>query len=365
MSALAQKHHAINLGQGFPDFDIDQKLISYVTQAMQEGHNQYAPMPGNLALRESLSRKIITRYQVAIDPNIEITITAGATQAIFTIIQALVHAGDEVLVMEPAYDCYIPAILLCGALPVCYRMEAPDFKVDWKALSKLINRHTRMIIINTPHNPTGTILRDEDMRALSNIVQNTDIIILSDEVYEHIIFDGQLHHTIIQYPELKKRGVAVFSFGKTFHTTGWKLGYIVAPEVISQEIRKVHQYNVFSVNSSMQQGLAYYLTDKGVYEGLEKFYQDKRDFLNKLLTTMVWNPILSQGTYFQLYSYADISHEADIDYAQQLVIKYGVTTIPLSVFYTNNWDQKLLRICFAKKSQTLIDAAEKLLAMAR
>ena len=358
MSALAKKHNAINLSQGFPDFPSDPKLIELVTKAMKEGYNQYSPMQGSLFLREQIARKFTALYQTNYNPETEITISAGATQAIFTIISAFIHENDEVILFKPAYDCYEPAIELHKGKSVFVQLESPYYKVDWLAVKKLITHKTKMIIINTPHNPCGTVWSKEDLLALENLVKDSNIIILSDEVYEHIIFDGQQHQSACLFPALKERSFIVASFGKTFHNTGWKIGYCVAPIELMKEYQKVHQYNVFSANHPMQIGIAEYLKNAENYLELPEFYQQKRDFFLKAIQNSKFEFIPSGGTYFQLLSYKNISDENDIDFAKRLAIDYGIACIPISVFNVNNLDTKMLRFCFSKKEETLEKAAE-------
>jgi len=327
MSALATEHNAINLGQGFPDFDCAGELKDSINLHLQNGKNQYCPMAGLLWLRETLASKISKLYNVNINPSSEITITAGATQALFTAISAFVHPGDEVIIIEPAYDSYLPSIQLCGGVPVAYQLEGPEFKVDWNELQSLITSRTRMIIINTPQNPIGKTLKENDLLALQEIVKDKNIIVLSDEVYEHLIYDDQSHQSVLKYPELYQQSLAVYSFGKTFHSTGWKIGYCVGPEHLMNEFRKVHQWNVFCVNSFVQYGLNDYLKDESSYLGLNRFYQQKRDHLGQVLAESKLTPIHSEGTYFQLFDYSEISKENDVDFAKRMTVEYGVAAI--------------------------------------
>ena len=361
MSALAEQHKALNLSQGFPNFDTPEPLKNLVNHYMQAGKNQYAPMPGLLTLRSCLAEKMQKMYGCDVDPTEEITITVGGSQAIFTAIMAFVKAGDEVILIEPCYDSYAPSIEICGGKVIPYRLEAPDFKIDWDVFSKLITDKTRMIVINTPHNPTGKTLKINDLQNLEKITEGSDILIMSDEVYEHLIFDGQRHESILRYPNLWKRSMAVFSFGKTFHATGWKMGYLVAPAHLMREFRKVHQFNVFSVNTPMQYAIADYLADENTYLSLPNFYQAKRDlFLNEMRNSR-FVPLSSEGTYFQLFDYQHISDEMDVDFCKRLTIEHGVATIPISVFYGNGASNaKIVRLCFAKTEDTLKQAAEKL-----
>jgi len=358
MSKLAKKHHAINLSQGFPDFDTDSKLIELVTEAMKKGYNQYAPMQGVFALREQILEKFNNLYQSTYHPNTEITITSGATQAIFTIIIAFIHKDDEVILFKPAYDCYEPAIDLQEGKPIYVQLKAPNFRIDWNKVKQLINSKTNMIIINSPHNPSGTIWTKEDMLALEKLVKDTDIIILSDEVYEHIIFKDKPHQSLCLFPHLKERSFIVASFGKTFHNTGWKIGYCVAPKALMHEFRKVHQFNVFCVNHPMQIAFSEYLKNENNYLSLNSFYQDKRDYFLNGLQNSRFKFTPSQGTYFQLLDYSAITDENDVDFAKRLAIEHQIAAIPISVFNTDGLDQKMLRFCFAKKEETLQRAIE-------
>ncbi|MCB0408720.1 MAG: methionine aminotransferase [Flavobacteriales bacterium] len=358
MSQLANENNAINLSQGFPDFKSSDKLIDLVTSAMKQGLNQYAPMAGVLALREQIAIKTEKLYGAKYHPESEITITSGATQAIFTAIAATITEDDEVIIFTPAYDCYEPAIELNGGKSVFVQLHAPDYKIDWEQVKKLINQRTKMIIINTPHNPSGKTLSEKDMQALEKIVSNTDIIVLSDEVYEHIIFDGKPHQSAAKYPGLMERSFIISSFGKTFHNTGWKMGYCVAPKNLMTEFRKAHQFIVFSSNTPMQFALAEYLKQEENYLQLSGFYQQKRDFFVNLIQGSNFEILPSQGTYFQLLSFENISDEKDTDFAIRLTKEYKLASIPVSVFYHKNVDEKILRFCFAKKEETLEKAAE-------
>lgn len=363
MSALANEYRAINLSQGFPGFAVSSELIDLVYQKMKEGHNQYAPMPGILPLRECISEKINSLYSADYNPETEITITAGGTQAIYTAIAAVVKEGDEVIVFEPAYDSYVPAIELCGGIPVCLHLKAPDYHIDWNEVKKFISQKTRMIMINTPHNPTGAILTAKDMHQLEKITHNSDILILSDEVYEHIIFDGYEHQSVTRYPKLADRSFVVFSFGKTYHATGWKMGYILAPDKLMAEFRRVHQFNVFSANTPIQYALADYMKEKKHYLGLSSFYQKKRDYFLKLMKGSRFKPLTCSGSYFQLMNYSKISDEKDTDFAKRITKEFGVASIPVSIFYNSPPEQKILRFCFAKENDMLQKAAEKLSAI--
>jgi methionine aminotransferase len=358
MSGLSNQHNAINLSQGFPNFDCDKRLKDLINHYVQNGHNQYCPMTGVPALTQRLVDKVKRLYQVEYNPKTEINITSGATQAIFSTIHAFIHPGDEVIIVEPAYDCYQPSIQLAGGTVVPYQIKAPDWKIDWEAFGKKISPKTRMIILNTPHNPSGSILTDVDYQALQKLVAGTDILILSDEVYEHMIYDGQKHCSILSYPALRERSLAVYSFGKSLHATGWKLGYIVGDEALMHEFRKVHQFDVFSSNTPMQYAIADYLEDENTYLGLSSFFQQKRDlFLDKIKDTpLKFTP--SAGTYFQVVDYSAISDEPDTEFAKRMTIEYGVAVIPISVFYHNKLDNKVVRFCFAKTENVLGAAGE-------
>lgn len=360
MSALSREHDAINLGQGFPDFDCDPRLRDEVAKQLNSSKNQYCPMPGLLALRQTLSEKIRGSYGVEINAESEICITAGATQGIFTAITAFIHRGDEVIIIEPAYDSYQPSILLAGGKPIIYTMESPDYTVDWNQLTELITERTRMIIVNTPHNPTGTILQDADMKSLESLVLGKNIIVLSDEVYEHLIYDGEEHRSVLRYPALARQSIAVYSFGKTLHSTGWKMGYCVGPAALIQEFKNVHQWNVFCVNSFIQYGLANYLKDPSTYTDLSEFYGEKRDFLTNALQSSALVPKSSKGTFFQLYDYSEVSDMDDVSFAKHLTTQHGVAVIPLSPFYSEAPGDKIIRLCFAKKKETLEKAALRL-----
>ena len=360
MSALANKHNAVNLGQGFPDFDCDQELRTLVSHHLNSNKNQYCPSAGLLSLRETLAEKIFSIYDNEINPEDEITITAGATQALFTAISAFVHEGDEVIIIEPAYDCYRPSIQMMGGVCVPYSLSGPDYKVDWEELTSMISERTAMIIINTPHNPIGKTLKKHDLETLEKISQKNDIIILSDEVYEHLIYDDQKHQSVMMYPSLFEKSLAIFSFGKTFHCTGWKIGYAVGPRHIMNEFRKVHQWNVFCVNSFLQYALRDYMKEESNYLHLPNFYQRKRDYLNDLLANSKFQPLKSEGTYFQLFDYSDISDMNDVEFAKYLTTEHGVASIPVSVFSSKPSSDKMIRLCFAKTEEVLERAAELL-----
>jgi methionine transaminase len=360
MSKMAAEHNAINLSQGYPDFPSDPALIALVNKYMKKGMNQYAPMQGVRPLLDSISAKTKDLYGISIDPVSEINVTSGATQAIYAAITAVIHENDEVILFEPAYDCYVPAIRLNGGIPIFIPLEAPDYKIDWESVKNRISQKTKMIIINSPHNPTGTYLSRADMEQLTKITNNTDILVLSDEVYEHIIFDDIKHQSVLKYPQLFKRSFVVFSFGKTFHNTGWKTGYCIAPEMLMTEFRKVHQFIVFSSNTPIQYALAEYMLNKDNYNGLAGFYQEKRDYFTQLITGSKFEVLPSYGTYFQLLRYNQISDEPDTLMAARITKEYQVASIPVSVFYSQKSDQKVLRFCFAKNKETLEQAAERL-----
>lgn len=357
MSTLAAKEQAINLSQGFPDFHCSPQLISLVNKYMGMAYNQYAPMAGVMSLRERIAAKTEELYTGKYDPETEITITAGATQAIFTAIAATVNEGDEVIIFTPAYDCYEPAIELVGGKPVYIELLAPEYRIDWEAVKKMVSQRTKMIIINSPHNPTGSILSGQDLMQLEKLCSNSNILILSDEVYEHILFDGYEHQSVARFPKLAERSFIISSFGKTYHTTGWKIGYCLAPKDLMKEFRKTHQYNVFSVNTPMQMAYAEYLQYKDEYLGLRHFYQAKRDHFQKLIEGSRFHVKHAAGTYFQLLNYDKISQEADTEFAIRLTKEHKIASIPVSVFYNRKVDNKVLRFCFAKSDETLEKAA--------
>jgi methionine transaminase len=363
MSKLAEEHNAINLSQGFPDYECDPRLLNFVTDAMQKGFNQYAPMPGLPLLRELIAEKVSELYGASYHPDTEITITAGGTQAIFTALSSCISSGDEVIIFEPAYDCYAPAVKLLGGLVKPYELAPPNYEIDWEMVKKLFTANTKMIILNSPQNPTGCILSDKDIKALIKLTKNTDILILSDEVYEHIIFDERKHHSVALYPELRERSFIAASFGKLLHATGWKLGYCLAPQQLMKEFRKVHQFNVFSVNTPMQMGIANYLKDKDTYLSLSAFFQQKRDFFRNLLKETNFKLLPCNGSYFQCVSYGHLNKEKDTDMALKLVKEFGVASIPVSAFYMKNTDHQVLRFCFAKKQETLEKAVERLMKL--
>lgn len=358
MSKMANEYKAINLSQGFPNFEADHKLTNLVTKAMQKGYNQYAPMPGLLPLREIITEKTNGLYGSAYHPETEVTVTSGATQAIFTIIAAFIKPEDEVIVFKPAYDSYEPSIELFGGIVIPIQLSAPNFSIDWKEVASKITSKTKMVIINTPHNPSGTILSKKDMLQLEELLKGTDIILLSDEVYEHIIFDHKEHQSAARFSDLRMRSFITASFGKTFHTTGWKMGYCLAPTDLMKEFRKVHQFNVFCSNHPMQYALAEYLKTPKNYQELPSFYQKKRDLFLSLIKGSRFTFTPASGTYFQLLNYSSITDESDVIFSERLTKDYKIASIPVSVFNLNQQDDKVLRFCFAKTDDTLKRAAE-------
>ena len=358
MSQLAAEHRAINLSQGFPDFEAPTALIERVSHHMRQGMNQYAPMQGVPLLRERIARKVQALYQARIDPETEITVTAGATEALYAAITAVVRPGDEVIVLEPAYDSYVPAIELSGGVPRFVPLTFPGYRVDWDRVRDTLTSRTRMIILNSPHNPTGTVLTADDMAALEAISTHSDLFILSDEVYEHIIFDGQPHQSMLRHPALAARSFVVSSFGKTYHTTGWKIGYCIAPAPLSAEFRKIHQFLTFTANTPVQLAYADFMEDKAHYAALARFYQAKRDLFRELIGPSRFKPLPCAGTYFQMLDYSAITDEPDTAFARRLTTEAGVAAIPPSVFHHDGQDHKALRFCFAKQDQTLAQAAE-------
>jgi methionine transaminase len=364
MSALASETGAVNLGQGFPDFACDPALPQAVTDAMAAGHNQYPPMPGVPALRQAMAAKIQALYGLSVDANTEVTVTAGATQAILTIVLAVVHPGDEVIVLEPCYDSYVPNIELAGGVVVRVPLVPGTFRPNFDAISQAITPRTRAIIINSPHNPSGMVWSDADMRRLQDILAPTNVLLISDEVYEHMVFDGQQHQSAARFPALAARAFIVSSFGKTYHVTGWKVGTVVAPAALTAEFRKVHQFNVFTVNTPMQNALAAFMANPKPYMELGAFYQRKRDLFREGLTGTRFRLLPSEGTYFQCVSIADLAvPERDLpeaDFCQWLTREIGVAAIPLSAFYGNGFDQQVIRFCFAKQDSTLQSALQRL-----
>jgi len=360
MSQLATEYNAINLGQGFPDFNMSEELISLVNKAMLNGYNQYVHTNGLGVLREKLAVKAEKLYKTNINPETQITVTPGGTYAIYTALTAILQKDDEVIVFEPAYDSYIPNIIINGAKPVLVQLQFPGYSIPWDEVKNKITRKTKAIIINSPHNPTGMVLSETDIEELKSITQNTNILIVSDEVYEHLIFDDIPHRSILRYPELLERSFVCFSFGKTYNCTGWKVGYCISSALLMKEFRKVHQFNCFSCNSFVQYALAEFLDNEEAYLFLGNFIQRKRDYLQSLMKQTGFNAIPSHGSYFQCYSYKDISEENDMDFAIRLTKEVGVTTVPLSSFYQSKKDDKVLRFCFAKKEETLRLASERL-----
>ena len=358
MSGLAKEHNAINLSQGFPDYDCHPKLLALVQKYMTSGFNQYAPMTGVQPLRETISELLQNCYGASYHPDTEITITAGATQGIFTSIAAFISKGDEVIVFEPMYDCYIPGIEVNGGIAKTIQLEYPNFTINWNTVKNTITDKTKMIIINSPHNPSGTTLTENDLLELQKLVSGKNIIVVSDEVYEHMVFDGKPHQSVARFKTLATQSIIVSSFGKTIHATGWKIGYVAAQKELMVEFRKVHQFLVFSVNHAFQLALADYLKDESSYKGLHQFYQAKRDYFRKLVSTSRFIIEPCTGTYFQLLNYKNITDEKDMDLAIRLTKEKGLASIPLSVFYTNQRQQQLLRFCFAKKEETIEKAAE-------
>ena len=360
MSALAAEHGAVNLGQGFPDYAIDPALIDLVTAAMRAGHNQYPLSAGVPALRDAIAAKVLRLYGHAYDPEREITVTTGATQGIYTAIQALAHPGDEVILFEPAYDSYIPSIRLAGATPVPLPLTFPGYRIDFAALARAITPRTRVIMLNTPNNPGTSILSAADRDALAALTRGTPVVVVSDEVYEHMVFDGAVHLSLAGHAELAARAVVIGSFGKTFHATGWKVGYAMAPPEITAEIRRVHQFTVFTVNSAVQHGLAAFLSEPSRYETLPAFFAKKRALLRELVAATPLTLLPCEGSYFQLACYERISDEPAASFAQRLVRDVGVATIPLSAFHHDGTDHRVIRFCFAKRDETLQAAGERL-----
>jgi len=358
MSALAKEHNALNLSQGFPDFPVSEELIKLVNSNMKKGHNQYAPMPGILPLREGISEMFEKKYGAKYHPETEITITAGATQGLFSIIAAFIRPGDEVIILEPAYDSYGPAIMLQGGMVKYARLQAPDYSINWETFPALITGSTRMIIINSPHNPTGTVIRSKDLKKLETLLKNRDILLLSDEVYEHLIFDGLTHESVCKYPALASKTLITGSFGKTFHATGWKCGFVLAPPQLTAEFRKVHQFVVFAVNTPVQHAIAEYLKNPENYINLGSFYQEKRDLFLNLIKGSRFKASPASGTYFQLLNYSNISDEKEMAFAERITREFKIASVPVSPFYHNQEDNKMLRFCFAKTNETLEKAAE-------
>ena len=361
MSKLAADFGAINLSQGFPDFDCDPALVDAVAKHMREGRNQYAPMQGVPALRQAIAAKYRLFHERRYDPDADVTVTSGGTEAIFDAVTCVAGPGDEVIVLEPCYDCYVPAIELSGATPVVVALKLPDYSVDWSALEAAVTPRTRVIVINTPHNPTGATMTRDDSERLKALVRGTDILIVSDEVYEHIIFDGAQHQSMARHQELAERSFIVGSFGKTYHVTGWKVGYVVAPSALSAELRKVHQFVTFSTNTPVQHALAEMMADPASLRALGPFYQAKRDLFLHLMEGSRFRPLPCRGSYFQLMDYSAITDESDADFAVRLTREFGVASIPTSPFLYESSAPRVLRFCFAKKEETLRAAAERLM----
>jgi methionine transaminase len=360
MSALATEDKAVNLGQGFPDFPMSAELTALVTEAMNNGHNQYSPMPGWMPLREAIAEKIEFLYNTVVSPDTDITITPGGTYAIYTALTTVLQPGDEVIVFEPGYDSYIPNIVVNGAVPVRINLQFPEYRINWAEVREKITPKTRVIMLNSPHNPTGAVLGEEDIQQLRELVQNTNIIIVSDEVYEHIIFDNVKHQSILRYHDLAQRSFVCFSFGKVYHCTGWKLGYCIAPAAFTSEFRKVHQFNCFSCHTPSQVALATFLRNKDSYLSLASFLQKKRDYFLQLMKDTRFTMLDSKGSYFICAKYDRISDETDKDFAIRITKEFGVAVIPVSAFYQDATDNKVVRFCFGKKEETLALAAERL-----
>jgi methionine transaminase len=360
MSVLAAKHKAINLGQGFPDFPMNEELVALVAEAMRAGHNQYTHMNGYVPLRETIAGKAECLYNTKINPDTQITVTPGGTYALYTALTTILQPGDEVIVFEPAYDSYIPAINVNGAKAVAVQLSFPGYRIDWEEVKKQVTKKTRAIIINSPHNPTGSVLSKEDIQQLREVVEGTQILIVSDEVYEHLIMDGYEHESILKYPDLLRRSFVSFSFGKVYHCTGWKLGYSISSDSLMNEFRKIHQYNAFSCDTPKQVALASFLKQKGPYLELGSFLQEKRDHFQKGMEGTKLKPIPTHGSYFQIYSYKGLSEESERDFAIRLTKEYGVAAIPVSAFYQQETNHQVLRFCFCKKEETLDAAIERL-----
>ena len=363
MSALAQQHGAVNLGQGFPDFDCDPALLDAVTKAMHAGLNQYPPMAGVPVLREAVAAKVEAMYGRRYDAGSEITITAGATQAIITAILAIVHPGDEVVVLDPCYDSYEPNIELAGGRAVHVPLAPGTFRPDFARIAAALSPRTRAIIINTPHNPSATVWTAQDMQRLAELLRPTDVLVIADEVYEHMVYDGAQHESVARHPELAQRAFIVSSFGKTYHVTGWKVGYVAAPAALTAEFRKVHQFNVFTVNTPMQHGLAAFMAEPQHHLGLAAFYQRKRDLFRAGLANSRFRLLPSTGSYFQCVDYSAISDETEESFCRRLTTEVGVAAIPLSAFYQGGFEQRIVRFCFAKKDETLATALQRLAAL--
>jgi methionine aminotransferase len=360
MTRLANEHGAINLSQGFPDFDCDPALVDAVALAMRAGYNQYAPMPGVLALREAIAKKVQVCYGATYDPQAEVQIVSGATAGLFASLTAFVQRGDEVLLFEPCYDSYVPVIRLSGGVPVFASLRYPDYRVDWDEVKRSLSSRTKVILLNTPHNPTGRMWTADDMRQLSAIVDGTDLLVISDEVYEHVIFDGRRHESVLRYPDLRARACVISSFGKTFHTTGWKVGYCVAPQPILTEVQRVHQFMTFTVHTPSQIAFAEFVSRDPQASALAAFYQQKRDLFLQMIDGSRFTPLPCEGTYFQLLDYSSVARDKDTEMAMRLIKEHGVASIPCSAFLYKDAGGPVLRFCFAKKEETLRAAAERL-----
>jgi methionine aminotransferase len=363
MSRLAEEHGAINLSQGFPDFDCDPALVEAVARHMRAGHNQYAPMLGVFALREALARKIELLYGRRYDPGTEITVTSGATEGLFSTLTALVRPGDEVILLQPAYDSYLPVVQLCGGTPVFVTLRPPHYRVNWDDVRRAVTARTRVIVVNSPHNPTGMMFDAQDIRELASVLERTSAFVVADEVYEHIVFDGRRHESLSRYPEIADRAVVISSFGKTYHATGWKIGYCVAPRALSAEVARVHQFVTYAINGAIQRAYADFVTQDPGSAALAPFYQAKRDRFLALIEGSRFTPLTCQGTYFQMLDYSAITTESDHAFAMRLLERYGVAAIPVSPFLTGVEPGPVLRFCFAKRDETLERAAERLRAV--
>jgi methionine aminotransferase len=358
MSKMALDHGAINLSQGFPDFPVSEELVELIYANMRAGHNQYAPMPGAPALKQSIAKVVFETYDRQTDPDTDIIITAGGTEALYSTIAAFIREGDEVIILDPAYDSYDPAIRLNGGVPVHINLVAPAFEVPWDVLKSKITSRTKAVMINTPHNPTGSVMSEADMKSLEKIAIENDLLVISDEVYERLIYEGKQHQSVLKFPELSKRSIACFSFGKTFHATGWKVGYTVAPADLTAEIRKTHQFITFAVNTPVQLAIATYLQNRENYVNLGKFYQAKRDFFLEQIRGSSFEALPCYGSYFQLLSYKNISRKTEIEMAEWMTKEHKVASIPVSVFYKDGTNQQVLRFCFAKREETLEKAGK-------
>lgn len=358
MSGLANEYQALNLAQGFPNFDCPPGLMDRVEHHMRKGRNQYAPMPGVPELKEQIADKVETLYGAQYDPDTEITVTAGATQGLYAVLTTIIGEGDEVIVIEPAFDAYRPMIELNKGVPKYVKLQPPDFQIDWKEVRQQISSATRAILINTPHNPSGMVMQEADLAQLEQIAASHDLFIISDEVYEHMVFDGQEHLSVCRYPHIRQKSFAVFSFGKTYHTTGWKVGYVLAPQDLTAEMRKVFQYIMFAVSTPMQYAYADYLQHKAHYLELHDFYQEKRDSFARMLQGSRFNLLPCPGTYFQVADYSAITDEPDVDLCKRLITDHGLAAVPISVFYSGKIDNQVIRFCFAKDDETLEKGAE-------